>query len=109
MLKWTPISEKIAKIRIGAKPQNITVFAIYAPTNQNTPERRDNFYASLKNQLRKVPKRDLVVAGDFNAQLGGTQAPPLGNFAQGTVCENGDRLLSSMGENRLIAKSILFS
>ena len=59
VLERTPISERIAKVRIGAR--------------------------------------------DFNAQLGGTQAPSLGNFAQGTVCENGKRLLSFMDENRLIA------
>ena len=37
MLEWTPIGERIANFRIGAKPQNITVFAIYAHINQDLP------------------------------------------------------------------------
>ncbi len=90
LIEWAPISDRLAKIRFAAKPVNLSIIAVYAPTNSASDENKDDLYAALDREIAQIPPNDyLVIAGDFNAQLG----PPIklrqetGLNTLGNLCE----------------------
>ena len=109
VIDWEPLNDRTARIRLRAAPNNITLFSVYAPTNQADEVSIDGFYRDLENAQRKVSSKDhLVVGGDFNAQLGGTQSPSVGRFTLGRTCLNGDRLLQLLHSHRLLATNTFY-
>ncbi len=96
LMEWNPITARIAKLRLKAKPANITIIAVYAPTNIAADDIKETFYEAIELAIEDTPKNDyLILAGDFNAQLG----PPVhdrqetGHNSLGTLTDNGERLL----------------
>ena len=92
---------------------NISVISVYAPTNQAEDQVIDAFYDALEDAIRSVPMGDfLIVAGDFNAQLGlnGARRPSgvVGRNALGTICANGERLYNLAAQLQLSAISTNF-
>ena len=62
-------SDRIISMRLSLrKEQYVTLFTVYAPTLQEDPADRDNFYADLRNLVQNTPTDDkVVILGDFNA------------------------------------------
>jgi endonuclease/exonuclease/phosphatase family metal-dependent hydrolase len=111
IIEWKPINERLAKMRLAAKPANISIIAVYAPTNSTTDSDKDEFYAALDREVAQIPANDyLVVAGDFNAQLG----PPIkgrketGPNTLGHLCGNGERLLDLATNYHLLIANTVF-
>ena len=78
----TPISSRIITIRISAKPKNMTIIQVYAPTQDYDDDIVEEFYEELEDTIKKVPKKDLlVIQGDWNAKIG----PDAYNQWAGTV------------------------
>ena len=68
------VSPRIARLRIAAKPVNITLITAYAPTNADDDAVKDEFYEQLNDVLTRVPPLDcLLASGDFNAKVGPAQ------------------------------------
>ena len=66
-----PISNRLITIRLRAKPFNITIIQVYAPTSAYSNEDVEVFYEELQKVPNKTPKKDiLVVQGDWNAKIG---------------------------------------
>ena len=60
-----PISSRLISIQISARPHNITVIQVYAPTSDPENEEVEQFYEQLDSITAKTPKKDtLVVQGD---------------------------------------------
>ena len=56
-------------LRVAAKPKNITIVQVYAPTFTHTDEEIEEFYEQLEEAMKKTPKKDLIVVqGDWNAK-----------------------------------------
>ncbi|XP_063588189.1 craniofacial development protein 2-like [Penaeus indicus] len=71
VIECVPTNERILKIRIAAKPRNISVVQIYAPTNSSSEEDIGEFYDALDDVLENTEKRDyIIVQGDWNCQIG---------------------------------------
>lgn len=71
IIEYRPISERLAYLRIRAKPFNISLLNIYAPTEKARDEEKDRFYEKLEEELENIPKEDTqLILGDFNAQIG---------------------------------------
>lgn len=69
ILEFRAVNERIAFLRIEAKPLNSSVLSIYAPTKTAEHEEKEIFYDKLEEEIMKVHKEDTVVTlGDFNAQ-----------------------------------------
>ncbi len=112
LMEWNPITARIAKLRLKAKPANITIIAVYAPTNIAADDIKETFYEAIELAIEDTPKNDyLILAGDFNAQLG----PPVhdrqetGHNSLGTLTDNGERLLFLASNHHLIVANTLFS
>jgi len=64
-------NERLCKLRIKGKYNNITVINAYAPTEDKTEEIKEQFYDHLQSVVDKVPKNDLIIIlGDVNAKFG---------------------------------------
>ena len=71
IIDFVPFNERLCKLRIKNRYNNITVLNIYAPTEEKAIEVKEQFYEDLHRIIEDVPKSDtLIVLGDFNAQLG---------------------------------------
>ena len=66
-----PISEGVLLVKLRLKSTTLCVICAYAPTNDYPEDQKDNFYVELQHAVDRVAARNtLVLAGDFNAQVG---------------------------------------
>ena len=71
IIDFNHLNERMCKLRLRSKYNNITLISIYAPTEEKPIDTKEQFYKDLEALIEKVPKSDtLVILGDFNAQLG---------------------------------------
>ena len=72
-------------VRFQGKPFNITVFQVYAPTNNAEEAEVEWFYKDLQDLLELTPKNDvLFIIGDWNAKVGSQETPGVtGKFGLG--------------------------
>jgi exonuclease III len=71
VIGFEPYNERLCKLRIKGKYNNITLINVYAPTEDHTEETKEHFYDNLQYLLDKIPKNDtVIILGDVNAQLG---------------------------------------
>ena len=78
-------------VRFQAKPFNITVIQVYAPTSNAEEAEVERFYEDLQDILELTPKKDvLFVIGDWNAKVGNQETPGVtGKFGLGIRNEAG--------------------
>ena len=109
------ISSRIISIQIAAKPMNITIIQVYAPTSEYTDEDIELFYELIENTVLKTPKKDfLVILGDWNAKAGGADAHSIwpnsiGRFGHGSTNCRGERLLEFSEKHKFVLANTLFN
>ena len=104
--EYRTVNDRILMVRVNAKPRNISIIQVYAPTTTNLEEDIDRFYGEVEKIIRKVPRRDiLIVMGDFNAKVGkqttDEYATVVGKGGLGTGNEAGERLVEFCLDNEL--------
>lgn len=68
VLGFEPINERICKLRIKGKFNNISLICVYAPTEANEESETELFYHTLESVCDRINKYDtLIILGDFNA------------------------------------------
>lgn len=68
---FQPYNDRICKLRIKGKYNNMSLISVYAPTEDKDIEFKEEFYEGLQKVLETTPKSDtVVILGDLNAQLG---------------------------------------
>ena len=110
-----PINDRICKLTIYKKRNNIVIISAYAPTlavSKKHPEQCELFYEKLESLIHTVNERDLlVIAGDFNAKTGSAYKDfknEMGRFGKGEVNENGTELLEFCARNSLTLTNTIF-
>ncbi|KAK2717448.1 hypothetical protein QYM36_006280 [Artemia franciscana] len=74
LITFTPVSERIASIRLKGSVSNLTIIQVYAPDSARSDEECEQFYFQLQSVTDQTPKKDmLIVMGDFNAITGNDQ------------------------------------
>jgi exonuclease III len=69
VMGFEPISNRLCKLRIKGKFNNITLINVYAPT-EDSEEEIEHFYSHLSNIRDSVTEHDsLILLGDFNAKI----------------------------------------
>ena len=112
VISCTPISSRLISIRISAKPHNMSIIQVYAPTSDHEDEEVEEFYEQLDNIIAKVPKKDLlIIQGDWNAKVGTDAyqnwAGTVGRFSTGECNDRGLRLLEFAKSHRLTLANTL--
>ena len=114
VLGYNPISDRLITIRLHAKPVNITVIQVYAPTSTATDDDIDSFYSQLQDTLDKTSKQDVVVIlGDFNAKIGAgiqldDERKAIGKHGLGERNKRGDTLIDFCLSNEFVIANTLF-
>ena len=79
---------------MSARPNNITVIQVHAPTSDHEDEKVEQFYEQLDSIKARTAKKDvLVVQGDWHAKVGPDAYPrwagKLGRFGIGETNDRG--------------------
>ncbi|KAK2724354.1 hypothetical protein QYM36_001012 [Artemia franciscana] len=70
LVDWEPINEQILRARFATSQAKLTVFVVYAPTNDTVDQIKNDFYRVLSNVVSKAHQHDIVtLCGDFNAKV----------------------------------------
>jgi hypothetical protein len=71
VIGFEAINERLCKIRIKSKYNNLTLINMYAPTENKTDTEKKKFYDDLQTAIDRTPKSDTtIVLGNANAKLG---------------------------------------
>ena len=103
-------NDRKISVHFQAKPSNITVIHVYAPTSNAEEAEVDWFYEGLQDLLELTPSKDvLFIIGDWNAKVGWQEIPGITcKFAFGVQNEAGQRLTEFCQENTLVIANSLF-
>ena len=113
VMSCTPISSRLITIRISARPKNLTIIQVYAPTQDYDDDAVEKFYVELEETIKKTPKKDLlIITGDWNAKIGpdayNQWAGTVGRFGIGETNDRGIRLLEFANSYHLTLANTLF-
>jgi len=106
---YNPISNRILTVRIAAKPWNLTLIQVYAPTNQATDGEKRALIPVYKRYLARHRNRMYIVllCGDYDAKIG--EGASIGKFALGVRNDNGERLVQFAQVNDLVAANAMMN
>ena len=109
IIGYEPVSSRIIKVRLTAKPRNVTMVQAYGPTSVSVEADIGEFYEDLSKAVKSVSRKDiLVVTGDFNAKLGMEESAATGRFGLGQSNDAGNRLREFFIEHELIVANTIF-
>jgi exonuclease III len=60
VIGFEAISERLCKIRIKSKYNNMNMINMYAPTEDKVEAEEENFYDDLQTVIDRTPKRDTI-------------------------------------------------
>uniref|UniRef100_A0A0N4ZA89 Endo/exonuclease/phosphatase domain-containing protein n=1 Tax=Parastrongyloides trichosuri TaxID=131310 RepID=A0A0N4ZA89_PARTI len=69
-MKFEIISSRIARLSFGENESNITIWTVYAPTENYEIDIKEGFYKDLYEDYVSVDSPIKVIMGDFNASIG---------------------------------------
>ena len=71
LIEFSPISSRIAKIRLNAKWFKLTILCLHAHTEVTEDHDKDEWYDRVQSIIDQIPRHDVVVImGDMNAKIG---------------------------------------
>lgn len=71
ILGFEPVNERICKLRVKGKYNNISLISVYVLTEDKEEEETELFYHMLEQVCDKTNSHDtLIVLDDFNARIG---------------------------------------
>ena len=103
-------NDRMISVCFQAKPFNLTVIQVYAPTSNAEEAEVEWFYEDLQDLLELTPQKDVFfIIGYWNANVVSEEIPGLtGKFGIGVQNETGQRLTEFCQENALVIANILF-
>lgn len=112
IIDWSPINDRLCKIRLRTKFYNTSIICAYAPTEDAEEMTKDLFYDQLDTAFGQCPSHDMkLIVGDFNAKLGREKIYRgiIGNHSlHNRTSSNGDRLVSFAAARNMVVKSTFF-
>ena len=70
ILSFELYNERLCKLWIKGKFNNLSIISAYAPTEEKTDEEKEKFYQVLQTVHNRIPKHDIVIImGDLNAKI----------------------------------------
>ncbi|CAK1597711.1 unnamed protein product [Parnassius mnemosyne] len=114
IMEFEGVSDRIAVVHLkfpGYK-KNWAIFQIYAPTEQAGKSEIEYFYESISETIRPHYNNNIIIMGDFNAQVGERQTgeeSSIGKFGHGKRSQNGQKLVEFMMENNVILMNSCFN
>lgn len=60
-MDFTPVSERLCKLRMRGIHRNLTFINIHAPTEEAGLDDKEEFYNILEAEIEKIPNFDLKI------------------------------------------------
>ena len=98
-------------VKLQAKPIDMNIIQVYAPTSDSTTEDLEDFYGAIE-KARKICKsqENTIILGDFNAKVGeGRKGNIVGPFGLGDTNERGEALIEWAKQNDFIIGNTWFN
>ena len=71
MIGYWPISDRVVMVKLHAKPFNINMIQVYAPTQDYDDENIEEFYEQIQLAVSDIKSPDIIyIMGDLNAKVG---------------------------------------
>ena len=111
VIGFWPVSDRIALVKLKAKPFNINIIQVYALTNASTEEELKEFYEELDKCKKECKSHEVnIVMEDFNAKVGrGGHTDIVGSEGLGEMNERGEKLMEWCEQNDQIIMNIWFT
>lgn len=106
------ISDHVAQLNIALPgyKKDWAIIQAYAPTEKSKPSIVEQFYHVLRETLKRIENKHIIMMGDFNAQVGTRnegEEKVLGQFGYGKRSKNGQMLVDfTLQENLTILNSL---
>jgi exonuclease III len=76
IISFMPYNERLCKLRLKGKFNNISLIGVYAPTEDKMDEIKEQFYEDLQKVVDNTPKsHTIIILGDLKRKTGGTKMP----------------------------------
>ncbi|XP_022177130.1 craniofacial development protein 2-like [Myzus persicae] len=112
VIEFKSTNNRISTMTIKGKFFDITFLNGHAPTEEKTPEEKDEFYENLEQTLNETSRNRIrIVLGDFNAKLEKESIfrTTIGNHSMHDITsDNGLRLIDFASGGGLVVKSTMF-
>ncbi|XP_068204143.1 craniofacial development protein 2-like [Palaemon carinicauda] len=70
LTEWRAVNSRLLLAKFIAKQCNMSIRVCYAPTNDSTEKRVEEYHEELQRVIDEIPKMDMkIVIGDFNDKL----------------------------------------
>ncbi|GFO11040.1 craniofacial development protein 2-like protein [Plakobranchus ocellatus] len=92
---WCPISDRVVVAKLVAKPLNLGIIQVYAPTSDSEDVEVEKFYEEKEKAKGNLKFQDIIIVmGDLHAKVGDERIEDVvGPSGIGTVNERGSRLI----------------
>ncbi|GFN90705.1 craniofacial development protein 2-like protein [Plakobranchus ocellatus] len=92
---WCSISDRVVVPKLIAKPLNLGIIQVYAPTSDSEDVEVETFYEEIGKAKGYLKSQDIIIVmGDFNAKVGNERVEDVvGPSGIGTVNERGRRMV----------------
>ncbi|GFO15252.1 craniofacial development protein 2-like protein [Plakobranchus ocellatus] len=93
--RWCPISDRVVVAKLVAKPLNLGIIQVYAPTSDSKDVEVEKFYEEIEKAKGYLKSQDIIIVmGDFNAKVRDERIEDVvGPSGIGTVNVRGSRLI----------------
>uniref|UniRef100_A0A8D8VTC7 Craniofacial development protein 2 n=1 Tax=Cacopsylla melanoneura TaxID=428564 RepID=A0A8D8VTC7_9HEMI len=107
---FIPISPRVILLQLNAKPIDINIIQVYAPTTDSNEEEVEALYLSIQEIIKRLKKEEItIIMGDFNAKIGaGRTSNYVGQWGLGERNERGDMLENFAEINRMVLLNTQF-
>ena len=104
------ISDRVIMMKLEAKPFNINVMQVYAPTQDHDGEEIEQFYQEIQNGIKYAKSDEVIcIMGDLNAKVGHERYQNIvGMHGLGRRNERGEQLTQFGQENKLLIANTWF-
>jgi hypothetical protein len=108
--EYWAVSTRVLMVKIQARPFNINIIQVYAPTEEHSEEEIEQFYVDLNSAIKACKSQEIkIVMGDLNAKVGkGASGYAVGPNGLGERNERGDRWVEWCEENKLMITNTWF-
>ena len=110
MIEYWPIPDRVVMVKLQAKPFNINIIQVYAPTQDYDDETTEEFYEQIQSAVSYTKSSDIIcIMGDLNAKVGNvTDLNIIANYGLGKQNERGQRLIEFCNENNMVIMNTWF-
>jgi hypothetical protein len=86
---YTWISDRVIETTIKVLNRNVAILGLYASVEGKEQE-TEEFYRELQQSMDKIPKKESILAGDFNGRIDNQPIPEcVGTYGEQVTNQNG--------------------